>query len=47
MVRKLIDISEETKKELSIEAIRLGFDGLKPYIEALLEKKVKDIKAKK
>lgn len=47
MIRKLIDLTEETKKQLHLEAIRLGFDGLKPYIEALLDAKAKEIEKKR
>ncbi len=43
MAKKIIDVGERVKDTWSKEAGRLGFDGLKPYIEALLEAKAKEI----
>jgi hypothetical protein len=42
--RKIIDLPLWVKKELAIEAIRKGYDGLKPYIEDLLLIKAKELK---
>ncbi len=43
MAKKIIDVGEAIKPVLSKESKRLGFDGLKPYIEALLGAKAKEI----
>lgn len=42
--RKIIDLPIWVKKELAIEAIKQGFDGLKPFIEHLLKTKAKELK---
>jgi hypothetical protein len=42
--RKIIDVPLWVKKELSIEAIKKGYDGLKAYIEDILIQKAKELK---
>ena len=42
--RKIIDLPIWVKKELAIEAIKQGFDGLKPFIEHILNLKAKELK---
>jgi hypothetical protein len=44
--RKLIDIPNWVKKELSIEAVKLNYDGLKAYLESILKEKAKELKNK-
>ena len=43
-MKKLIDVTKEMKIILGVEAVKKGFDGLKAYIEHILEEKVKELK---
>jgi hypothetical protein len=46
ITRKLIDIPSWVKKQLLLESVNLGYDGLKAYIESLLKEKAKELKAR-
>ena len=43
-MKKLIDVNQEMKVILGVEAVKKGFDGLKAYIEWILKEKVKELK---